>query len=80
LDRYPHRIVDSEDDLGLSYSIFSAVGAQEHKTVFRAHYADLESSLVEVGPPKRAVFAAYRSAAKLYKAMAGKKERHLLRH
>jgi hypothetical protein len=72
LDRYPHRMVDAEDDLGLTYSIFSTQGAQEHKTVFRAHYAELESSLIDVGAPKRAVFAAYRSAAKLYKAMAGK--------
>lgn len=71
LDRHPHRMVDSEDDLGLSYSIFSAMGAQEHKTVFRAHYADLKSSLIDVGASKRAVFAAYRSAAKLYKTLAG---------
>lgn len=80
LDRYPHRIVDAEDDLGLSYSIFSAIGAQEHKTVFRSHYADLESSLVRVSPPKAAVFAAYKSAAKLYKAMAGKRRQQLIRH
>ena len=80
LDRYPHRIVDSEDDLGLSYSIFSSIGAQEHKTVFRAHYADLESSLIDVSPPKRAFFAAYKSAAKLYKAVAGKKQQRLIHH
>ena len=80
LDRYPHRIVDAEDDLGLSYSIFSAIGAQEHKTVFRSHYADLESSLVRVSPPKAAVFAAYKSAARLYKAMAGKRRQQLIRH
>ena len=70
LNEAPWRLVDAEDDLGLSYSIFSAIGAQEHKTVFRTHYADLESSLIEVGPEKRAVFAAYRSAARLYKALA----------
>lgn len=80
LDRYPHRIIDAEDDLGLSYSIFSAIGAQEHKTVFRTHYADLESSMIDVGPPKRALFAAYRSAAKLYKAIAGKTQQRLIHH
>ena len=69
LNKAPWRLVDAEDDVGLAYSIFSSVGAQEHKTVFRAHYADLESSLTEVGLEKRAVFAAYRSAAKLYKAL-----------
>jgi hypothetical protein len=71
LNLYPHRIIDAEDDLGLSYSIFSAIGALEHTTVFRSHYADLESSMIDVGPPKRAVFTAYRSAAKLYKEIAG---------
>jgi len=80
LDRYPHRIVDAEDDLGLSYSIFSDIGAQEHKTVFRTHYADLESSMIDVSPPKRALFAAYKSAAKLYKAMAGKTRQRLIHH
>jgi hypothetical protein len=74
LDLYPHRIVDAEDDLGLSYSIFSAIGATAHKTVLRSHYADRESSLIDVGAPKRAVFAAYKSAAKLYKAMSGQKQ------
>lgn len=80
LDRYPHRIIDAEDDLGLSYSIFSAIGAEEHKTVFRSHYADLQSSMIDVGAPKRAVFAAYRSAAKLYKAIAGKTQQRLSQH
>jgi mannosyltransferase OCH1-like enzyme len=69
LETAPWRLIDAEDDLGLSYSIFSAIGAQEHKTVFRAHYTDLESSLTEIGLEKRAVFAAYRSAARLYKAL-----------
>ncbi len=74
LDRYPHRMVDSEDDLGLTYSVLATQGrdAQEHKAVFRNHYAELESSLIDVGTPKRAVFAAYKSAKKLYKTVTEK--------
>jgi hypothetical protein len=80
LDHYPHRIVDAEDDLGLSYSIFASMGALAHKTILRSYYAEMESSLVDVGAPKRAVFAAYKSAAKLYKAIAGKTPQRLIHH
>ena len=80
LDRYPHRIVDAEDDLGLSYSIFSAIGAQHHKAVLRNHYSDQESSLIEVGTPKRVVFAAYKSAKKVYRVVAEKLQGQVQQH
>ena len=80
LDLHPHRMVDSEDDLGLSYSIFSAASAQEHINVLRNHYADLETSMIEVGPSKQAVFAAYRSAEKIYKSVVWKIQQQLLSH
>jgi len=81
LDLYPHRMVDAEDDLGLSYSIFGTQGdAQEHKAVFRSHYAELESSLIEVGTPKRAVFAAYRSAKKIYKTVSERIQGQMQQH
>lgn len=80
LDLHPHRIVDAEDDLGLSYSIFSAAGPQAHKAVFRTHYSDQETSMIDVGPPKRAVFAAYKSARKVYRTVAEKLQQQLQHH
>jgi hypothetical protein len=65
----PCRVVDAETDLGLTYTIFNKLGAQGHKLVFKGHYSEMKSSLIEVGPVKRAIFAVYRLFAKLYKTL-----------
>lgn len=64
----PCRLVDAERDLGLIYNIFSHLGPQGHKMVF-AHYAELQTSMIKVGPVKSAIFAAYKAIAKAYKAL-----------
>jgi len=68
LDSAPHRVVDAEADLGLSYSIYSSIDAQEHKNVFKTHYAELKTSLIEVEGWKRVVFEVYKAIARPYKA------------
>ena len=65
----PHRIVDAEGELGLIYNIFNKLGPQGHKQVFKTHYAELKSSMIEVGPVKNAIFSAYKAIAKFYKAL-----------
>jgi hypothetical protein len=65
----PCRLVDAEKDLGLVYNIFSYLGPQGHKEVFKAHYAELQTSLIKVGPVKKAIFALYKAIAKAYKAL-----------
>ncbi|HMA48931.1 MAG TPA: glycosyltransferase [Magnetospirillaceae bacterium] len=65
----PFRLVDAEKDLGLIYSIFSHLGPQGHKHVFKSHYAELKTSLIKVGPVKEAIFAIYKAIARLYKAL-----------
>jgi len=69
LELAPHRMVDSEVDLGLSYSIYSHIAPQAHKLIFSAHYAELTTSLIKVPAWKKVVFAIYRAIAKPYKAM-----------
>jgi len=68
LDKAPYRLVDSENDLGLSYSIFSHIEPQQHKEVLKSHYADKTTSLIDVGPHKMAAFAVYRGIAGIYKS------------
>jgi hypothetical protein len=65
----PCRLVDSETDLGLTYTIFNNLGAQGHKQVFKGHYTEMTSSLIAVGPVKNAIFAVYKAIAKVYKAL-----------
>lgn len=65
----PCRLVDAERDLGLVYTIYSNLGPQGHKQVFKGHYAELKSSMIKVGPVKSAIFAVYKALAKAYKAL-----------
>ena len=65
----PCRIVDAGRELGLVYNIFSHLGPQGHKQVFKSHYAELKTSLIKVGPVKEAIFTVYKAIAKAYKAL-----------
>ena len=63
------RVVDAERELGLVYNIYSHLGPQGHKQVFKSHYSELKTSLIVVGSFKRAIFAVYKAIAKAYKAL-----------
>ena len=58
-----HRFVDATDDLGFSYSIYGRNTRQEHKRILASHYAELKTSLTEVGVAKKLFFDLYRAAA-----------------
>ena len=53
LDRYPHRLVDSHDELGLVYSIFTSAIYEAHKSVFKYHYTELTEPVVKVSGAKK---------------------------
>ena len=72
LHEAPHRIVDSEEDLGFRYSIFDNPAEQAHKKIFTSHYAELKTSLTYVGKTKTAIFAVYRVIAAIYKFFAAR--------
>jgi inositol phosphorylceramide mannosyltransferase catalytic subunit len=48
LDRHRHRLVDSQDDLGLVYSIFGADNKRAHKSVFTFHYTALNEPVTSL--------------------------------
>jgi len=50
LAQYPHRIVDSEHDLGLTYNIYRN---QSHETAFKSHYSVQVHPLLQLGFGKR---------------------------
>jgi len=41
LQQYRHRLVDGQDDVGLTYSIYSADSNWAHKSIFKFHYTEL---------------------------------------
>ena len=43
---YPHRLVDSDADLGLEYTTLS--GLEAHRGVFEKHYSKLSESIVTI--------------------------------
>jgi hypothetical protein len=45
LAKHPHRIVDSENELGFVYSIFKN---DAHRSLFNFHYSELEESIVHI--------------------------------
>jgi hypothetical protein len=50
--RHPHRLVDSEEDLGFQYSIFG--DSFTHRTRLGSHYSERSEPIVQVGPLMRA--------------------------
>jgi hypothetical protein len=53
LDRYPHRLVGSHDELGLVYSVFTSAVYEAHKSVFKYHYTELTEPVVKVSGSKK---------------------------
>ena len=52
-----HRLVDSEEDLGLRYSIFSG---ENHMRLFNGHYSEQVAPLVQVGAVRKLSGHVYR--------------------
>jgi mannosyltransferase OCH1-like enzyme len=50
LAQHPHRIADSEHDLGLTYNVYSN---QSHETAFKSHYSVQVHPLLQLGFAKR---------------------------
>jgi inositol phosphorylceramide mannosyltransferase catalytic subunit len=48
LDTYPHRLIDSGNQLGLVYSIFGSAVGREHKSIFRFHYTELQEPVIQL--------------------------------
>lgn len=46
-DRHPHRMADSEADLGIHYSIYPK---QEHQAALESHYSEVNEALVPGNP------------------------------
>jgi hypothetical protein len=59
LQRYKHRIVDSQGDLGLVYSIFGATGNLAHKSIFRFHYTELQEPVTALGGFKKLLWLTF---------------------
>ena len=51
----PHRTVSNETALGLRYSIFEDDGRQNHKQIFRTHYANLKTPIVKRAFPRNLI-------------------------
>ena len=69
LPLHPHRMIDSERDLGLEYSIYSGV---THKGVFKSHYATQKTSIVKIGLGKSlfsGLWATWQVAEKVWRRL-----------
>jgi len=43
---HPHRLVSSEQDLGLLYSVFGKNTTQTHRSLFKSHYTKLDEPII----------------------------------
>jgi hypothetical protein len=53
LRQHRHRLVDSHDELGLIYSIFTSAIYEAHKSVFKYHYTELTEPVVKVSGTRK---------------------------
>jgi mannosyltransferase OCH1-like enzyme len=66
LTSYPHRFVDSAQDLGLDYNVFmNGLNTKGHHCLFPTHYSSLRRPIVAVGPLNRAYGFPVRAGRKL---------------
>jgi hypothetical protein len=63
LDGAPHRMVDSQHDLGLEYSV---IKDNSHKTTFKSHYSFQTHSLIRLGFPKKHTTHLYSLAQRVH--------------
>ncbi len=59
LQRQKYRLVDSQGDLGLTYSIFGASSTLAHKSIFRFHYTELQEPVTRLDGPKKLLWLAF---------------------
>ena len=65
LERYPYRLVDAHEDLGLSYSIY---GNDAHGSIFRDHYSRLTEPVVHLSRLKTVTAFGFNAARSLWRA------------
>lgn len=71
LERHPHRVVDSQADLGFEYSIY---GKEGHKQAFGAHYSELDEPITPVGAVTQAAASVIGSLKRLRRAARRREE------
>lgn len=76
LEHHAHRLVDSEVDLGLKYTIYAQDNLEAHFGLFKSHYTDLRQSVVKI-TFKRKLFVEVISMAKQAKRAFSSRERAL---
>jgi inositol phosphorylceramide mannosyltransferase catalytic subunit len=59
LHRHPHRLVESHEALGFTYSILSAPGSGTHRALFRSDYVDLREPVAEPTGASRTLWLTY---------------------
>lgn len=72
LERHPHRVVDSQTDLGFEYSIY---GKEGHKQRLGTHYSELDEPITPVGAVTRATASVIGSLKRLRRAALRRDER-----
>jgi hypothetical protein len=53
LSQHRHRLVNSQDELGLKYSVFGSSTALAHKSIFKFHYTELTEPVVILAGTKK---------------------------
>jgi inositol phosphorylceramide mannosyltransferase catalytic subunit len=59
LREYRHRIVDSQEELGFTYSIFGAPSDRAHKAIFKSHYTELKEPIAKLVGMKKLLWALF---------------------
>ncbi len=59
LHRHKYRLVDSQGDLGLVYSIFGTASNVVHKSMFRFHYTELHEPVTRLTGAKKLLWLAF---------------------
>jgi mannosyltransferase OCH1-like enzyme len=72
LAQHPHRIVDSEHDLGLTYNIYRN---QSHETAFKSHYSVQVQPLVQLGLGKRQMNRFWAMVQLAYDIVSGRRRK-----
>jgi hypothetical protein len=58
LHLHRHRMVDSEKDLGLVYSIYDSTNTGSHKRIFKTHYTELREPVTKLKGPRKLLWHA----------------------
>jgi inositol phosphorylceramide mannosyltransferase catalytic subunit len=65
LHRHPHRLVDSHEALGFTYSILAAAENGSHRALFNSDYVELREPVAEPGGASRTLWLTYSFLRKL---------------